>query len=100
MYSTGRFPSLKNLPLPVPNESLPYWFQVNFAASFVLNFFWREFLLSALANRFELSCEPQRLMLLYYKICPSSFRIKKILRMAKVFCSLYLISFQMVDTPK
>ena len=31
-------PSLKNLPSPAPNESLPYWFQGNFAASFVLEF--------------------------------------------------------------
>ena len=65
-------PSLKNLPSPAPNESLPYWFQDNFAASFVFNFCLREFLLSAFANRFELRCEPRRLMLLYYKICPCS----------------------------
>ena len=48
--------SLKNLPSPASNESLPsparnesssYWFQGNFAASFVLNFCLREFLLSA-----------------------------------------------------
>ena len=63
-------PFLKNLPLPAPNESLPYWFQGNFAASFVFNFCLMEFLLSAFANRFELRCEPKRLMLLYYKICP------------------------------
>ena len=50
-------PSLKNLSSPVPNDSLPYWFQANFAASFVLNLFLREFLLSAFANRFELRCE-------------------------------------------
>ena len=62
--------SLKNLPSPAPNESLPYWFQGNFAASFVLNFCLREFHLSAFANRFELRCEPKRRMLLYYKICP------------------------------
>ena len=36
--------SLKNLPSPLPNESLPYWFQGNFAASLVLNFCLREFL--------------------------------------------------------
>ena len=29
--------SLKSLPLPAPRESLPYWFQGNFAAVFVLN---------------------------------------------------------------
>ena len=63
-------PSLKNLPSPAPNESLPYWFQGNFAASFVFNFCLKEFLLSAFANLFELRCEPKRLMLLYYKICP------------------------------
>ena len=62
-------PSLKNLPSPAPNESLANWFQGNFAASFVLNFCLREFLLSVFANRFELRCEPKRLMLLYYKIC-------------------------------
>ena len=62
--------SLKNLPSPAPNESLPYWFRGNFAASFVLKFCLREFLLSAFANRFELRCEPKRLMLLCYKICP------------------------------
>ena len=63
-------PALKNLPSSASNESLPYWFQGNFAASFVLSFCLREFLLSAFANRFELRCEPARLMLLYYKICP------------------------------
>ena len=65
-----RIPSLKNLPSLAPNESFPYWFQGNFAASFVLNFCLREFLLSADANLFELRCEPKQLMLLYYKICP------------------------------
>ena len=63
-------PSLKNLPSPAPIESSPYWFQGNFADSFVFNFCLREFLLSAFANCFELRCEPKRLMLLYYKICP------------------------------
>ena len=63
-------PSLKNLPSPAQNVSSPYWFQGNFAASFALNFCLREFLLSAFANRFELRCEPKRLMLLYYKIGP------------------------------
>ena len=28
--------------------------------------------MSVSANRFELRCEPKRLMLLYYKICPCS----------------------------
>ena len=50
-------PSLKNFPSPAPNDSLLYWFQGNFAASFVLNFCLREFLLSACANHFELRCE-------------------------------------------
>ena len=45
--------SLKNLPSPAPNKSLPNWFQGNFATSFVFNFCLREFLLSALVNRFE-----------------------------------------------
>ena len=71
-------PSLKNLPSPAPNESSPYWFQGNFAASFVFNFCLREFLLSALVNRFELRCEPKRLMLLYYKICPCLLILKRI----------------------
>ena len=35
---------------------------------FVLNYWLREYLLSAFANRFELRCEPKRLMLLYYKL--------------------------------
>ena len=65
-----QIPSLKNLTSAAPKESLPYWFQGSFAASFVFNFCLREFLLSAFANRFELRCEPKRLMLLYYKICP------------------------------
>ena len=63
-------PSLKNVPSPAPNKSSLYWFQSNFTASFVLNFCLREFLLSEIANRFELRCEPKQLMLLYYKICP------------------------------
>ena len=62
--------SLETLPSPAPNENLPKWFQGNFASSFVLNFCLREYLLSAFTNRFELRCEPKRLMLLYYKICP------------------------------
>ena len=37
--------SLKGLPLPALSESLPYWFQGNFAATFVLNFWLRKFLL-------------------------------------------------------
>ena len=49
-------------------------FQGNFAPSFVLNFCLREFPLSAFTNRFELRCEPKRLMLLYYKICPCCCR--------------------------
>ena len=73
--------SLKNLPSPAPNESLPYWFQGNFAASFVLKFCLREFLLSAFANRFELRCEPKQLMLLYYK---SALVVLRIFRNGKV----------------
>ena len=76
-------PSLKNLPSPESNESLPYWFQGNFAASFVFNFCLREFLSSAFANRFELRCEPKRLMLLYYKICPCSSQVKRWLQIGK-----------------
>ena len=59
--------SLKNLPPPAPRESLPHWFQGNFAAVFVLNYWLREFLLFALTNRFIMRCETKRLMLLYYK---------------------------------
>ena len=69
-FHNKHIPSLKNLPSPAPNESSAYWFQGNFAASFVLNFCSREFLLSAFVNRFELRCEPKRLMLLNYEICP------------------------------
>ena len=46
--------SPKKVPSPAPSESLPYWFLGNFAAVFVLNYWLREFLLSAFANRFEL----------------------------------------------
>ena len=55
--------SLKNLPLPTPDESWPYWFQGNFVAVFVLNYLLREFLLSAFANCFGLRCEMKQLML-------------------------------------
>ena len=48
--------SFKYLPSPERNESLPYWF---FAASFVLNFCLKGFLLSAFIYRFELRCEPK-----------------------------------------
>ena len=37
---------------------------------FVLNHWLRELILYTFANRLELRCEPKRLMLLYYKICP------------------------------
>ena len=70
LFRYKHIPSLKNLPSPALSESLPYWLQGNFAASFVLKFCLREFILSAFANRFELRCEPKRLMLLYYKISP------------------------------
>ena len=36
--------SLKNHPTPAPSESLHYWFQGNFAAMFVLNYWLSEFL--------------------------------------------------------
>ena len=68
--------SLKNLPSPAPNDSLPYWFQGNFAALFALNFCLRELLLSAFANCFELRCEPKQLMLLYYRFCPCYLRLQ------------------------
>ena len=47
LFRYKHIPSLKSLPSPTPNESLSYWFQGNFAASFVLNFYLREFRLSA-----------------------------------------------------
>ena len=65
--------SLKSLLSRAPSESLLYWFQCNFAAMFDLNYWLREFPLSVFANCFELRCEPQQLMLLYYKICPCCF---------------------------
>ena len=37
-----QIPSLKNFPLAALKGSLPYWFQGNFAASFVLNFCLRD----------------------------------------------------------
>ena len=43
--------SLKNLPSPASSESLLYWFQGNFAAMLTLNYWLREFFLSAFANR-------------------------------------------------
>ena len=38
--------SLRNVPSPAPGESLPYWFQGNFAVLFVLVYCLREFFLS------------------------------------------------------
>ena len=75
---------------PAPNESLPYWLQGNFTASFVLKFCLRlrEFLLSAFANRFELRCEPKRLMLLYYKICPCCDNLLQKICLLLIPCSM------------
>ena len=90
-------PPLKNLPSPAPNESLPYWFQGNFAASFVLNFCLKEFLLSTFANRFELRCEPKRLMLLYYKICPcwvsQTNMVQRLENLQNLFCQQLSLKF-------
>ena len=61
--------SLKNLPSPQQVRVCTTGFGATFAAVF-LNYWLREFLLSAFANRFELRCEPKQLMLLSYKICP------------------------------
>ena len=58
------------MPSSASKESLPYWFQGNFAASFVLNFSLRQFLLYAFVNHCELRCEPKQLMLLCYKNRP------------------------------
>ena len=60
--------SLKSLFPPAPSKSLPYLFQGNFAAIFVLNYWLREFPLSAFANHFESRCEPKQLMLFFYKM--------------------------------
>ena len=69
-FRSKRITSLNKVPPPpAPSESLPYWFQGNFAAMFVLSYWLIEFLSFAFANRFELRCEPKQLML-YYKICP------------------------------
>ena len=46
--------SHKNRLLLEQVENLPYWFLETFAAMFVLIYRLREFLLSAVANRFEL----------------------------------------------
>ena len=70
--------SLKWVSSPAPSESLPYWFQGNFAAMFVLNYWLREFLLYAFANRFELRCEPKQQMLFYYKFCRFSLNMRQI----------------------
>ena len=64
--------SLKDHPSLALGESLPYWFQGNFAAMFVLNYWSREFLWSEIANRFELRCESKQLMLLYYPLLDCS----------------------------
>ena len=62
--------SFKTLPSLAPGESLPYWFQGNFAAMLALNYWSRDFLLSVFANRSEWRFEPKQLMLFYYKIGP------------------------------
>ena len=59
LFPHKQITSLKKLPLPAPSESLPYWFRVNFAAMFVLNYWLRELLLSEFANRFDLRCANQ-----------------------------------------
>ena len=61
---------LTKTPFSHTKRELPYWFQGNFVAMFVLNYWLREFHLSAFANRFELRCEPKQLKLSYCKICP------------------------------
>ena len=57
LFRYKRIPSLKNLLLPAPSEGLPYWFQGNFAAMFVPNYWLKEFPLSSFANLFQLRCE-------------------------------------------
>ena len=49
--------SHKNLLSLAQGESLPYWFEATIAALFVLVYLFREFLLSAINNRFELRCQ-------------------------------------------
>ena len=75
--------SLKKVPSPAPSESLRYWFLDSFAAMLVLNYWLREFLLAAFANRFELRCEPKQLMLLFYKICPCYVDVLAIFNVSK-----------------
>ena len=66
-----RITSLKNLPFhPHQVRVCTTGFGATFAAVFVLNYWLKEFLLSAFVYRFELRCEPKQLMLLYYKMCP------------------------------
>ena len=57
-FRSKHITSHENVHSPASSASCPYWFEGNFAATFVLNYCFREFLLSAFANRFEFRCEP------------------------------------------
>ena len=56
--------SLVKISLLAQSESLPYWFGEMFMVVFVLIYRLREFPLSAVTNRFELSCQLRQLLLL------------------------------------
>ena len=56
------------------NERASYLgFRETFAALLVLNFWLREFPLSAATNCFEFRCQQKHFMLLCYKICPCCY---------------------------
>ena len=65
--------SRKNVPSPDQARVCRSGFRATLCAVFVLSYWLRKFLLSTLANRIELRCEPKRLMLLNYKICPLGY---------------------------
>ena len=86
----------KRYPSPAPGESLLYWFQGNCAAFFVLNYWLGEFILPAIANRFELRCEPKQLMLLYYKICPCYWEAVQV-KVLCVKCYFLILSTESIE---
>ena len=67
--------SLENHLSRAQGENLPTGFGVTFAAVVALIYWFEEFPLSAVANRFELRlrCQLKQLLLLNYKISPVLF---------------------------
>ena len=65
--------SLKKGPFARTKRELELLVAGQLLRMFVLNYWFREFLLSSFANHFELSCEAKQLMLFYYKIYPCCF---------------------------